>query len=87
MRQFRALLALLIAGASTVLTVSCAGTSYPAEGPMRKAIQTDNAPKPIGPYSQAIVEGDFIFLAEGEELVQALLDGGLHGLAGDGWLR
>jgi 2-iminobutanoate/2-iminopropanoate deaminase len=30
---------------------------------MRQAIQTDNAPKPIGPYSQAIVEGDFIFLA------------------------
>ena len=30
---------------------------------MRKAIQTDNAPKPIGPYSQAIVEGGFIFLA------------------------
>src|SRR6476660_7296648 len=55
MRQMRALLALLVAG--------CAGTSYPAEGPMRKAIQTDTAPKPIGPYSQAIVEGDFIFLA------------------------
>jgi 2-iminobutanoate/2-iminopropanoate deaminase len=32
-------------------------------GTMRNAIQTDNAPKPIGPYSQAIVEGDFIFLA------------------------
>jgi 2-iminobutanoate/2-iminopropanoate deaminase len=30
---------------------------------MRQAIQTDNAPKPIGPYSQAIVEGDFIFVA------------------------
>jgi len=30
---------------------------------MRQAIQTDNAPKPIGPYSQAVVEGDFIFLA------------------------
>jgi len=30
---------------------------------MRKAVTTDNAPKPIGPYSQAIVEGDFIFLA------------------------
>ena len=30
---------------------------------MRNAVQTDNAPKPIGPYSQAIVEGDFIFLA------------------------
>ena len=30
---------------------------------MRKAVTTDNAPRPIGPYSQAIVEGDFLFLA------------------------
>ena len=30
---------------------------------MRNAIVTENAPRPIGPYSQAIVEGDFIFLA------------------------
>lgn len=30
---------------------------------MRTPIQTDQAPKPIGPYSQAIVEGGFIFLA------------------------
>ena len=30
---------------------------------MRQAIETSKAPKPIGPYSQAIVEGDFIFLA------------------------
>lgn len=30
---------------------------------MRKAIKTDKAPRPIGPYSQAVVEGDFIFLA------------------------
>jgi 2-iminobutanoate/2-iminopropanoate deaminase len=30
---------------------------------MRNAIVTDKAPKPIGPYSQAIIEGDFIFLA------------------------
>lgn len=29
----------------------------------RKPVVTDNAPKPIGPYSQAIVEGDFIFCA------------------------
>jgi 2-iminobutanoate/2-iminopropanoate deaminase len=55
MRHLGALLALLAAG--------CAGASSPSEGSMRKAIQTDNAPKPIGPYSQAIVEGDFIFLA------------------------
>jgi 2-iminobutanoate/2-iminopropanoate deaminase len=30
---------------------------------MRNAIMTDKAPKPIGPYSQAVIEGDFIFLA------------------------
>ena len=30
---------------------------------MRKAILTENAPKPLGPYSQAIIEGDFIFVA------------------------
>ena len=30
---------------------------------MRNSILTDKAPKPMGPYSQAIVEGDFIFVA------------------------
>ena len=30
---------------------------------MRNAVETEKAPRPIGPYSQAIVEGDFIFLA------------------------
>jgi 2-iminobutanoate/2-iminopropanoate deaminase len=30
---------------------------------MRKAVTTDNAPRPIGPYSQAIVDGDLLFLA------------------------
>jgi 2-iminobutanoate/2-iminopropanoate deaminase len=30
---------------------------------MRKAIMTEKAPKPLGPYSQAVIEGDFIFLA------------------------
>ena len=30
---------------------------------MRKAVVTDKGPKPVGPYSQAIVEGDFIFVA------------------------
>ena len=29
----------------------------------RIAINTDKAPRPVGPYSQAIIEGDFIFLA------------------------
>ena len=30
---------------------------------MRNAILTEKGPKPIGPYSQAIIEGDFIFVA------------------------
>jgi 2-iminobutanoate/2-iminopropanoate deaminase len=30
---------------------------------VRKAIVTDQGPKPVGPYSQAIVDGDFIFVA------------------------
>jgi 2-iminobutanoate/2-iminopropanoate deaminase len=34
-----------------------------AEAPLRNAILTEQAPKPMGPYSQAIIEGDFIFVA------------------------
>ncbi len=30
---------------------------------MRTAILTDTAPRPMGPYSQAVIEGDFIFVA------------------------
>jgi 2-iminobutanoate/2-iminopropanoate deaminase len=30
---------------------------------VRHAIVTEKAPKPLGPYSQAIVEGDLIFVA------------------------
>ena len=30
---------------------------------MRNAVITEKAPKPVGPYSQAIIEGDFIFVA------------------------
>ena len=30
---------------------------------MRKSVTTDLAPKPIGPYSQAVVENGFVFLA------------------------
>jgi 2-iminobutanoate/2-iminopropanoate deaminase len=33
------------------------------EEPLRNAIVTENAPKPVGPYSQAVIEGDFIFVA------------------------
>ncbi len=30
---------------------------------MRKSVVTDNAPRPSGPYSQAIIAGDFIYVA------------------------
>ena len=30
---------------------------------MRNAIVTDQAPKPVGPYSQGVIEGDLIFVA------------------------
>jgi len=30
---------------------------------MKKIISTDSAPKPIGPYSQAVEAGDFVFLS------------------------
>lgn len=32
-------------------------------GPKRKVIKTDKAAKPVGPYSQGIVAGDFVFVA------------------------
>jgi 2-iminobutanoate/2-iminopropanoate deaminase len=34
-----------------------------AEELVRNAIVTEKAPKPVGPYSQGIIEGDFIFVA------------------------
>ena len=30
---------------------------------MRKSVHTDKAPKPIGPYSQAIVDNGFVFVS------------------------
>ncbi len=29
----------------------------------KKLVFTENAPKPVGPYSQAIISGDFIFIS------------------------
>jgi 2-iminobutanoate/2-iminopropanoate deaminase len=49
--------------AALVLLSGCAAGTKSPEGTMRTPIQTDNAPKPIGPYSQGILADDFIFLA------------------------
>ena len=38
--------------------ISCSG-----DNTMIRVVKTDNAPKPIAPYSQALIAGDFIFVA------------------------
>lgn len=52
--------------ASMILAAAALGCG-PNEGTegagMRQSILTDGAPQPIGPYSQAIVENGFIFVA------------------------
>jgi 2-iminobutanoate/2-iminopropanoate deaminase len=30
---------------------------------MRRAVSSENAPRPVGPYSQAVASGDHVFLA------------------------
>ena len=30
---------------------------------MKKIIKTDNAPKPIGPYNQAVISGNYMFIS------------------------
>ena len=30
---------------------------------MKKIIKTENAPKPIGPYNQAVIAGDYMFIS------------------------
>ena len=30
---------------------------------MRQVVRTDRAPQPVGPYSQAVVAGDFVYVA------------------------
>ena len=30
---------------------------------MKKIIKTDNAPKPIGPYNQAVIAGNYLYIS------------------------
>ena len=30
---------------------------------MKKIIKTENAPKPIGPYNQAVIAGNYMFIS------------------------
>ena len=42
---------------------SGAGKTKPAASRGRSVVEAKDAPKPIGPYSQAIIAGDFVFCA------------------------
>ena len=48
---------------------------------MKKVVQTDKAPKAIGPYSQGIVAGDFLFVsgqAPIDPTTMKLVEGGVE---------
>ena len=46
-----------------ILLIAIIVTSCGTQQISKTVIMTDNAPKPIGPYSQAISAGDFIFVS------------------------
>jgi reactive intermediate/imine deaminase len=56
-------------GASAIVTAGAArgtvkaGTRQSKSNKSKKAVSTDRAPKPAGPYSQAIVSGNTIYVA------------------------
>lgn len=56
-------------GASAIVTAGAgrstvkAGSRQAKAGKSKKAVSTDRAPKPAGPYSQAIVSGNTIYVA------------------------
>jgi reactive intermediate/imine deaminase len=53
-----------LAAAGTATSVGAAGSSNQAKGKKSKRkVSTDRAPKPVGPYSQAIVAGNTIYVA------------------------
>jgi 2-iminobutanoate/2-iminopropanoate deaminase len=45
------------------LTISAVNAEEKNEVSSKKIVFTDKAPKPIGPYSQAVIAGDYIFLS------------------------
>ena len=57
--RFFVLLILLICMTFTILSCETEGRTEE----MKKIIFTDKAPAPVGPYSQAILAGDFMFIS------------------------
>ncbi len=53
----RFLISVLILLTALIFTITLGGKME------RKVVYTEKAPKPVGPYSQAIIAGDFIFTA------------------------
>jgi 2-iminobutanoate/2-iminopropanoate deaminase len=61
--------------------VMLTGLFSPQVYPAKQAVFTDKAPQPIGPYSQAITSGDFVFLSGQVGIDPAT--GNLTGTAGE----
>jgi len=54
-------IALIIIGFFLIFTISC--TNKNLQNDDKKIVFTKNAPKPIGPYSQAVIADDFIYVS------------------------
>jgi 2-iminobutanoate/2-iminopropanoate deaminase len=53
----------------------------PVAPPVKRVVFTDKAPQPVGPYSQAVASGDFVFLSGQVGIDPAT--GNITGTAGD----
>jgi len=54
---------------------------------VKEAVFTDKAPRPVGPYSQAIVAGDLVFISGQipiDPRTGKLVEGGLRGPGQEG---
>jgi 2-iminobutanoate/2-iminopropanoate deaminase len=58
-----AILVLLSAAIGSVIFFETSGTEAEAQTAAKRAVSTDNAPKAVGPYSQAIVANGFVYTA------------------------
>jgi len=72
---------ILVFACGLLAGVMLSGLSPPQVHPAKQTVFTDKAPQPLGPYSQAITSGDFVFLSGQVGIDPAT--GNLTGTAGE----
>jgi 2-iminobutanoate/2-iminopropanoate deaminase len=72
---------ILVFACGLLAGVMLSGLSPPQVHPAKQTVFTDKAPQPLGPYSQAITSGDFVFLSGQVGIDPAT--GNLSGTAGE----